>query len=161
MKRNFALRLFALICILSVSRVVAQDESVLSDIHKRLMILGYEARHDHDRIVFVGEINALGAVDPYAICKAAIGQSVDYTISDTLLGGPLEPVVQTAYINCTGQSLPSPPYTLHAKVIVYCFHNMSGKRFKCLAPVAFTDDSLKKVKSWIAESSTINHNSLP
>jgi len=159
MKHGFAPMLFALICILAVPRLIAQDESVLSNIHKRLMIPGYEARHDHDRILFVGEITALGAVNAYAVCKAAIGQSVDYTISDTLLGDPPEPIVQTAYGNCTRESLPSPPYTLHARVIVYCFHNMSGKRFLCLAPVAFTGARLKKVKSWIAESRAANRNS--
>jgi hypothetical protein len=151
--------LFALVCILAVPRAMAQDESVLSDIHKRLMTPGYEARHDHDRILFIGEITALGGVNPNVPCKAAILQSVDYAISDALLGDPPEPTVHTGYVNCTGESLPSPPYTLHAKVIVYCFHNMSGKFFKCLAPVAFTDDRLKKVKSWIAESTAANHNS--
>jgi hypothetical protein len=161
MKRNFAPMLFALIGILAVPRAIAQDESVLSDIHKRLMTPGYEARHDHDRILFVGEITALGAVNPYAVCKAAILQSVDYTILDALVGDPPEPTVHTGYVNCTRESLPSPPYTLHAKVLVYCFHNMSGKFFKCLAPVAFTDDRLKNVKSWIAKSNAADHNSPP
>jgi hypothetical protein len=162
MKHHLASALFALICILAVPRVLAQDESVLSNIHKRLMIPGYEATHDHGRILFVGEIAALGAVDPYAICKTAISQSVDYTISETLLGDPPEPTVHTGYVNCATyprESLRSPPYTLHARVIVYCFRNMSGKAFKCLAPVAFTDDRLKKVKSWIAESRAADHNS--
>jgi hypothetical protein len=162
MKNYFALLVCTLACILSVPLVNAQDESVLSNIHKRLMIPGYETRRDHDRILFIGEITALGAVSPSAVCKSAILQSVDYTISDTLLGDPPEQIVRTAYVNCTGESLPSPPYTLHAKVIVYCFRNMSGKSFKglaCLAPVAFTDDRLKKVKSWIADSHAANHNS--
>jgi hypothetical protein len=159
MKNKVAPLLFTLACILAVPRVIAQDESVLSNIHKRLMIPGYETRHDHDRILFIGEITALGAVSPFAVCKTAILQSVDYTISDTLLGDPPEQIVHTSYVNCTGESLPSPPYTLHAKVIVYCFRNMSGKSFKCLAPVAFTDDRLKKVKSWIADSRAANHNS--
>jgi hypothetical protein len=157
MKQNCYLLLLALISFLAVPRVIAQDESVLSDIHKRLMTPGYEARHDHDRILFVGEITALGAVNPYAVCKAAILQSVDYTILDALLGDPPEPIVHTGYVNCTRESLPSPPYTLHARVLVYCFHNMSGKMFKCLTPVAFTDDRLKKVKSWIAESKAADY----
>jgi hypothetical protein len=159
MKRKFAPILFALISILAVPRVIAQDESVLSDIHKRLMTPGYEARHDHERIVFVGEITALGAVNPNAVCKAAIFQSVDYSILDALLGVTAEPIVHTGYVNCTREPLPSPPYTLHARVIVYCFHNASGKMLKCLAPVAYTDDRLKKVKSWIGEASAADHNS--
>ena len=158
MKYHLASALFALICILAVPRVLGQDESVLSNIHKRLMIPGYEARHDHDRILFIGKITALGAVNPYVPCKSATLQSVDYAISETLLGDPPEPTVHAGYVNCTSESLPSPPYTLHAQVIVYCFHNMSGKFFKCLAPVGFTDDRVKKVKSWITESSAANHN---
>jgi hypothetical protein len=160
MKHNFTSMLFTLVIVLAVPRVIAQGNSVLSNIHKRLMIPGYEARHDHGRILFVGEITGIGAVNPYTVCKAAILQSIDYTVWDTLLGDPPEPTVPTGYVNCTGKSLPSPPYTLHAKVIVYCFHNMSGKFFKCLAPVAFTDERLRRVKSWIAESSAANHKSL-
>jgi hypothetical protein len=145
MKNKVTPMLFTLACILAVPRVIAQDESVLSNIHKRLMIPRNETRHDHDRILFIGEITSLGAVSPFAVCKQAVAQSVDYTISDTLLGDPREEIVHTGYVNCTGESLPSPPYTLHAKVIVYCFRNMSGKSFKCLAPVVFIDDRLKKV----------------
>ena len=158
-KHMFGAMIFALICTLTVPGGTARDEAVLADIHRRLMTPGYEARHDHDRILFIGKITALGGVNPYVPCKSAILQSVDYAISETLLGDPPEPTVHTGYVNCTSESLPSPPYTLHAKVMVYCFHNMSGKFFKCLAPVAFTDDRLKKVKSWIAESTAANHNS--
>ena len=155
-KHMFGAVIFALICTLTVTGGTAQDEAVLADIHRRLM--RYEARHDHDRILFIGKITALGAVNPYVPCKSATLQSVDYAISETLLGDPPEPTVHTGYVNCTSESLPSPPYPLHAQVIVYCFHNMSGKFFKCLAPVGFTDDRVKKVKSWITESSAANHN---
>jgi hypothetical protein len=158
-KQNLTPLLIALICCLAAPRVGAQDESVLSDIHKRLTIPGYEARHDHNRILFVGEITALGGVNRYAVCKAAILESVDYAIADTLLGDPPEQTVQTGYVNCTGEALPSPPYTLHAKLIVYCFHNMRSKNFKCLPPVAFTDARVTKVKSWIAKSLAADHNS--
>jgi hypothetical protein len=159
MKQNYSVLLLALISFLVVPTLIAQDDTVLADIYRRLMTPGYEARHDHDRILFIGGITALGGVNPHVPCKSAILQSVDYAISEALLGEPPEPTVHTGYVNCTGESLPSPPYTLHAKVIVYCFHNMSGKFFKCLAPVAFTDERLKKVKSWITESSAANHNS--
>jgi hypothetical protein len=160
-KHSFGAIAFAILFALATPRGIAQDEEVvLTDIHKRLMIPGYEERHDHDRILFIGEITALGGVKPpYVPCKSAINQSVDYTILETLLGDPPEPTVHTGYVNCTGEPLPSPPYTLHNKVIVYCFHNMSGKFFKCLAPVAFTDERLRKVKSWITESSSVNHKS--
>ena len=159
MKCMFGAMIIALIYTLAVPVGIAQDEAVLADIHRRLRTPGYEARHDHDRILFIGEITALGSINPHVPCKSAILQSVDYAISETLLGDPPEATVHTGYVNCTGESLPSPPYKLHAKVIAYCFHNMSGKFFKCLAPVAFTDVRLKKVKSWITESNAANHNS--
>ena len=152
MKYMFGAMIIALIYTLAVPGGIAQDEAVLADIHRRLRTPGYEARHDHDRVLFIGEITALGSINPHVPCKSAILQSVDYAISETLLGDPPEPTVHTGYVNCTGESLPSPPYTLQARVIAYCFHNMSGKFFKCLAPVAFTDERLKKVKSWITES---------
>ena len=141
----FALRL-TLLSLLAVVRLGAQDEIVLSDIHKRLGTPGIEARHDHDRFLFVGEILALGPVFQ-GVCKSGVEQSVDYSVGDILLGDPPDSVVHTGYINCTRQPLPSPPYTLRAKVIVYCFHNM--RSLHCLAPVAFSESRLKKIKSWI------------
>jgi hypothetical protein len=157
MKKNYSLPLFALILFLAVPGLIAQDESVLSNIHKRLSTPGYESRHDHDRMLFVGEVIALGPVFQ-GVCKSAVAQSVDFSVSEILLGDPPEPTVHAAYTNCTRVPLPSPPFTLHAKVIVYCFHNVG---FKCLAPVTFTDDRLKKVRSWIAGLSAENHGTPP
>jgi len=41
-------------------------------------------------------------------------------------------VAQTSYINCSNQSLSSPPFTLHARVIVYCSETQRHKWNKCL-----------------------------
>jgi hypothetical protein len=147
MRRSLFALLLTLLLFLTVLRLGAQDETVLSDIRKRLSTPGIDARHDHGRFLFVGEILALGAVFQ-GICKSGVVQSVDYGVGDILLGDPPESVVHTGYINCTRQPLPSPPYTLRAKVIVYCFHNM--RSLHCLAPVAFTESRLKQIKSWIA-----------
>lgn len=157
MKKNYSVLLFALSLFLAVPGSIAQDESVLFNIHKRLSTPGYESRHDHDRMLFVGEIIALGPVFQ-GVCKTGVAQSVDFSVSEILLGGPPEPTVHAGYTNCTRVTLPSPPFTLHAKVIVYCFHNIG---FKCLAPVPFTDDHLKKVKSWVAELSAEDHSAAP
>jgi len=153
MKTNFAPLLFTLTCTLGVPRVIAQDDS--SDIHKRLSTPGYDSRHDYNRMVFVGEIIALGVVFQ-GVCKQPVNQNIDFRVSEILLGDPPEPRVRAGYINCTGEPLPSPPFTLHGKVIVYCFQSAG---FKCLAPVAFTEERLKAVKSWIAKSRAANHNS--
>jgi hypothetical protein len=147
MKRSLFALLLTLLLLLTVLRLGAQDETVLSDIRKRLRTPGIDARHDHDRFLFVGEILALGPVFQ-GVCKSGVVQSVDYGVGDILLGDPPDSVVHTGYINCTRQPLPSPPYTLRAKVIVYCFHNM--RSLHCLVPVAFNESRLKKIKSWIA-----------
>lgn len=147
MQRSFFALLLTLVLLLTVLRLGAQDETVLSDIRKRLSTPGIDARHDHDRFLFVGEILALGPVFE-GVCKSGVVQSVDYSVDDILLGDPPESVVHTGYINRTRQPLPSPPYTQRAKVIVYCFHHV--RSLHCLAPVAFTESPLKKIKSWIA-----------
>jgi hypothetical protein len=157
MKQNYYVLLLALISFLVVPTLIAQDESVLSDIHKRLSTPGYESRHDQNRMVFVGEIIALGAVF-HGVCKQPVNQNIDFRVSEILVGDPPEPTVRAGYINCTGEPLPSPPFTLHAKVLVYCFHNAG---FKCLVPVTFGNDRLKRVKSWIAESSAADHSVPP
>jgi hypothetical protein len=149
MKQRLLTIFLLLPSLLTVPRLLAQDDAVMADIHKRLSTPGYEATHDHDRILFVGEITALGPVFQ-GVCKGAVNQSVDYRVNDVLLGDPPDPIIHTGYINCTHVTLPSPPFTLHAKVIVYCFHNMSGKFFKCLSPLAFTEARLKQLKSWAA-----------
>jgi hypothetical protein len=133
-----------LLCLFAVPLLVAQDESVLSQIHKHLSTPEY--RHDHNRAIFVGEIVGLGPVFQ-GVCKQPVNQSVDFRVSEILLGDLPESTVHAGYINCSHAPLPSPPFTLHSKVIVYCFHNMG---FKCLAPVPYTDQRLNTVKSWIA-----------
>ncbi len=160
MKQNYCVLLIALISVPAVPTLIAQDKSVLSNMHKRLNTPGYESRHDHNRVIFVGEIITLGPVF-HGVCKQAVNQNIDFSVSEILMGDPTEPTVHTGYANCTGESLPSPPYTLHTKVIVYCFQDMSDKHFKCLAPITFDSDRLKRVKSWIAESSAADHSIPP
>jgi hypothetical protein len=149
MKKNYLVLLFALIPFLFALNVAAQDETVLSDIHKRLSTPGYEARHDQDRMMFVGEIIALGPVFQ-GVCKQAVNESVDIHVLEIFLGEAPGETVHAGYINCTRAPLPPPPFTLHAKVIVYCFHNMGS--FHCLVPVTFSEGRLKRVKSWISNA---------
>jgi len=128
----------------ALSAQALQPDAVLTEMHKRLA--SSEKRTYHNPVVFIGEITKLGAVFQ-GVCKSGVNQEVEFTISRVLWGDHSEPVLRTGYINCTRQPLPSPPFTLHAKVIVYCEQARSAK---CLAPVAFTDDRLHTVESWIA-----------
>ncbi len=119
------------------------DDDVLAQMQKRLAT-GEKLTY-HKPMVFVGEISNLGPVF-HGVCKEAVSQAVDFTISSLLWGDHPDSVVHTGYINCTWQPLPSPPFTLHAKVIVYCeqIHTV-----QCLNPVAFTDERVSRVESWI------------
>ncbi len=123
---------------------VEQSDAVLQKIHQRLKSV--EKLSYHKPIVFVGEITALGAVYQ-GPCKEAVNESVDFAVSRLLFGKFSETVVHAGYINCTMRPLPSPPFTVGARVIVYCerFHFLS-----CLTPVESTEERQRTVEAWIA-----------
>ena len=130
----------------ALSAQTLQHDDVLAEIHKRLT--SSEKLNYHQPLVFTGEIAELGPIFQ-GVCKSAVNQEVVFTVSRVLFGSYRESQVRAGYINCTWQPLPSPPFTLHTKVIVYC--EQQFKALHCLAPVQFTDDDLKKVESWTAD----------
>ena len=141
-------RYFALcLCLLpnpSLHAQVEGSDAALEKIHRRLT--NVERLKDHKPIVFVGEISTQGPLFR-GVCKSAVDESVDFTISRLLFGQFPEKVMQAGFINCTGQPLPSPPFTLHGTVIVYCeLLNFPG----CLTPVEFSAERQKKIEGWIA-----------
>ena len=140
---KFALLILMLWSLALSSQV--RNDFVLAEIHKRLT--SSKRLTYHEPFVFIGEISRLGLVYQ-GVCKEAVDQQVDFTISRLLFGTHENSLVPTGYINCTKQPLPSPPFTLHAKVIVYC--EQSHHYPICLTPVEYTDERLKKVESWIA-----------
>jgi hypothetical protein len=121
-----------------------QDDAALENVHRRLT--NTEKLTYHKPIVFVGEIIALGPVFQ-GVCKSAVNQSVDFMISRLLFGKFSENLVHAGFINCTSQPLPSPPFALHATVIVYCEQLRS---LHCLTPVEFDQMRQKRVEEWIA-----------
>jgi hypothetical protein len=121
------------------SSQVAGSGAALAQIHKRL------TRSHGNPIVFIGYVSRLGPVYQEA-CKEAVNQEVDFTISRLLLGNYSDSVLHTGYINCTRRPLPSPPFTLHATVIVYCEPTTS---MACLTPVEFSQERLNQIESWI------------
>jgi len=143
--RYSALGLFCLLCSAVLWAQVISDDATLSQIHHHLT--STEKLKYHQPVVFVGEITALGGVFQ-GPCKSAVSEHVEFTISHVLFGKFSDTVIHTGYINCTMQPLPSPPFTLHSTVIVYC---EPSKRFvNCLNPVPHTGEREKTVKRWIA-----------
>ncbi|HWZ97114.1 MAG TPA: hypothetical protein VN025_05070 [Candidatus Dormibacteraeota bacterium] len=124
----------------------APDEDVLAKIHERLT--SAERLNYHDPSIFVGEISRLGPY-PTTVCKSAISQEVDFAVSQWLFGNSKESVITAGFINCTMGPLPSPPFTLHAKVIVYCEHRHRGP-LNCMTPVVFSEAALEEIQRWVS-----------
>ena len=144
-KIGLALGLILLLWTSALSSQAERDDSVLDKRHKRLA--SSESLTYHNPIVFVGEISQLGPVYQ-SVCKEAVNQEVEFTISLLLFGDHPDSLVRTGYVNCTWKPLPSPSFTLHAPVIVYC--EQFDHSVQCLDPVGFSDERLKKIESWIA-----------
>ena len=142
----------ALMCLLAAfcglkiaqAQVTTDHDTILAEMHKRLTS---DKGSNRRPLVFVGEINNLGPVFQWP-CKSAVSQRVDFTISQILWGEHADNHVQAGYINCTMMPLPSPPFTLHAKVIMYCDKSQGAE--SCLAPLSFTEDDLHTVESWVS-----------
>jgi hypothetical protein len=140
----FALCLCCLLPNPTLHAQVEGNDAALEKIHRRLT--NVERLKSHKPIVFVADISALGPVFQ-GVCKSPVNENVDLTISRLLFGHFSEQVMHTGFINCTRQPLPSPPFTLHGTVIVYCEQlDFPG----CLTPVEFSEERQKKVEGWIA-----------
>src|ERR1700736_4219376 len=96
-KIGLALGLIIQLWTSALSSQAARDDSVLDKIHKRLA--SSENLTYHNPIVFVGEISQLGPV-PQGICKSAIAQEVEFTISRPLFGDYPGFALRTGYVNC-------------------------------------------------------------
>jgi len=71
-------------------------------------------------LALIREISGLGPVPYVLVCKQAVNQDVEFSISTVLRGKPPNAIVKTSYVNCSSQPLLSPPFSLHATVIAYC-----------------------------------------
>jgi hypothetical protein len=125
----------------------AQDRSdrVFGQIHEYLKG-DIKARTSSSPLLFVGEITGLGPVFD-GVCKSAVGQTVDFAVNELLLGDISEDTFHNSYVNCTRQPLPSPPFTLHAQVILYCHRDRV-----CFEPVPATAERVKTIRLWMAEA---------
>ena len=90
----------------------------------------------HKPTVFIGEISQLGPVYQ-GVCKEAVDQDVEFTISRLLGGDHPDSLVRTRYANCGTETPSIAAIHTHARVIVYC---EQVPWLTCLAPVEFTDE---------------------
>jgi len=142
----------SLLCVAVLSFIVggnlcAQDESgqVFGQIHEYLKG-DIRSRTFTGPLLFVGQITGLGPVFD-GVCKSAVGESVDFAVTELLLGDLSGDTFHNSYVNCTRQPLPSPPFTLHAQVILYCHSDKV-----CLQPVPATPERVKTVRVWVEEA---------
>jgi hypothetical protein len=146
---NFQRAFLALtsLSLILTGKLFAQDpsERVFEKIHEYLKG-DVHARPYTDPLLFVGEITALGPIYQ-GVCKEAVSETIDFAVSDLLLGDFTDDKLQYGYPNCTRQPLPSPPFTLHSKVILYCHH-----RHHCFEPVPVTPERLQTIRMWLAEA---------
>jgi len=127
--------------------VCAQDEGerTFAQLYKYLT-RDLRSRYFANPLLFVGEITALGPVF-HGVCKEAVNETVDFAVSELLLGDLNDDTFHYGYPNCTWQPLPSPPFTLRSQVILFCHHHNL-----CEQPVPATPERLAKVREWMAEA---------
>jgi hypothetical protein len=136
--------LSAILCGSVVGQDQDESERTLQQIYKYLN-RDLKSRYFANPVLFVGEITALGPVF-HGVCKQAVNQTVDFAVSELLVGDLTDDVFHYGYPNCTLQSLPSPPFTLHSQVILFCHHRL------CREPVPATPERLQKLRTWMAEA---------
>ena len=126
------------------TQTAADDEHVLGVIHTRLMEPN-RITYNHP-IIFVARIARLGPVFQ-GVCKTGVGEDVDFSVAHLLMGDFGGTTVHASYINCTQGPLPSPPFTLSARVIAYCEEPHQTQL--CLNPVPYTLEREQLIQSWI------------
>jgi hypothetical protein len=140
---------FFLLCHVAFAQFgqVTDSDAAMRNIRKHLTSPSEQTYNEP--LLFVGVTDSLGPVCSMCVCKGALSQKVDFRI-ETVLWGKFKGhdlQVQTGYINCTGQSLPAPPFTLQGRVIVYC---KQVPYLGCIAPVVFSHQRLAMVQKWLA-----------
>ena len=128
----------------------ADSTQSLAAVHKRLQ--DHRGLAQHHALVFAGEITRMQAI-PRPRCSAGVEHRVTYRISEILWlesDSPDAPgyTVHKGFIDCTEKPLPSPPFAVGTKVLVYC---ETERDFACLAPVEFTRQHEMKVRTWLDE----------
>ncbi len=133
------------LCLCGSLRAQDDSEHVFAQIHEYLNG-DIKARPFTSPLLFVGEITSLGPVYQ-GVCKEAVNQTVDFSVTELLLGDLSEDAFHYGYPNCTRQPLPSPPFSLHAPVILYCHHH-----HLCFHPVPATPERVKAIRAWMTEA---------
>jgi hypothetical protein len=126
----------------------ADPTESLDAIYRRLQ--DHRGLAQHHAVVFEGEITGLQAI-PRPSCKAGVEHRVTYRISEILWLEPDKPeapgyTVSKGFIDCREQLLPSSPFVVGAKVLVYC---ETRRDFACLPPVELTNQNRMRLRSWL------------
>jgi hypothetical protein len=80
------------------------------------------------------------------VCKSA-DQTVDFAISEILLGDLSEDTFHYGYPKCSRQNSPSPPIALHKPVILFCHPHTY-----CFEPLPVTPEHLASIRDWLADA---------
>jgi hypothetical protein len=80
------------------------------------------------------------------VCKSAVNQTVDFAISEILLGDLSEDTFHYGYPNCSWQNSPSPPIALHKPVILFCHPHTY-----CFEPLPVTPERLASIRDWLPD----------
>jgi len=141
---------FGLLSIAGASFLHADSTQSLAAISKRLQ--DHRGVAQHRALIFEGEIVRLQAIRR-PTCRAGVEHRVTYRISQILWQEPDSPetpgyTVSKGFIDCGEKPLPSPPFVVGTKVIVYC---ETTRSFSCLPPVELTGKNREKVRSWLEE----------
>lgn len=132
----------------STEAFISPEDAAMAE--TRDWLLGKHRRYAQNPGMYIAEISWIQPwpVGRMVICKSAISQRVEFTVLEVLTGKAPDEKIRTGYINCSPQSLPDPPFSLHARVILYCNERHDG--FGCATPITENEERLKKVRSWIA-----------
>jgi len=142
----------ALVLLSSVGSSLLRADSAesLAAISKRLE--DHRGLAQHRALIFEGEIAQLERIRR-PTCRAGVEHRVTYRILKILWQEPDSPetpgyTVSKGFVDCTEKPLPSPPFVVGTRVVVYC---ETRRSFACLPPVELTSKNREKVRSWLDE----------
>jgi hypothetical protein len=126
----------------------AQSAAPLEEIHS-LLKNHRKLAQEHGSIL-VAEITKMEAIRRSA-CKSGIEHRVTYRVVENLRvepDSPIEPgyVITEGFVDCGKKQLPSPPFAVGVKVLLYCGRL---ERYNCLPPTSNKTDNSERLDAWL------------
>ena len=126
----------------------AQSGAPLEEIHSQ--IENHRKLAQKHGSILVAEIAKTEAIRRSA-CKSGIEHRVTYRVVENLWvepDSPIEPgyVITEGFVDCREKQLPSPPFAVGVKVLLYC-----GRldRYNCLPPALNSTDNSERLHTWL------------